>query len=155
MIWHRDAGGSPSNEEPLGPAPHALPEIKGPFTASADKISPATKHSSAVTRMSEKSKVDGFWSWFRGIAATLAVDVENPSLLGELDEKVLELDSKLDWEIGPGSTEPWQLVISPSLDRDLWQKARGMVARAAVIEGGISLRQNGKGLGLRVYNRGV
>ena len=58
-----------------------------------------------------------------------------PRWQSELDEKVLELDSKLDWEIGPGSTEPWQRVISPSLDRDLWQKARGIVARAPVIEG--------------------
>jgi hypothetical protein len=41
----------------------------------------------------------------------------------------------LSWEIGPGSHEPCQFVISPNLDRRLLQKTREIVSRAPVLEG--------------------
>src|SRR6266853_1401460 len=85
--------------------------------------------------MSEKAKVEAFWSWFSGIAAALALDIENPSLLEELDARVLELGSMLSWEVGPGSTEPLQFVVSPNLNRNLRQKAREIVSRAPVLKG--------------------
>jgi hypothetical protein len=85
--------------------------------------------------MTESMRVEVFWSWFTGIAAALATDVENPSLLQELDIRVRELDSMLSWEVGPGSSEPWQLVISPNLNRDLRQKAQEIVSLAPVLEG--------------------
>jgi hypothetical protein len=85
--------------------------------------------------LSEKEKIDDFWSWFSGIAVSLATDIESPSLLEELDTRVGELDSMLSWEVGPGSSEPWQLVISPDLNRDLRKKAREIVSRAPVLEG--------------------
>ena len=40
----------------------------------------------------------------------------------------------LSWEIGPGSHELHQFVISPNLDRRLLQKAREIVSRAPVVE---------------------
>jgi hypothetical protein len=85
--------------------------------------------------MTEKRKVEGFWNWFCGIASSLAVDVENPSLIEQLDLRINELDSMLSWEIGPGSCEPWQLVISPNLDRDLRPKAQEIISHAPVIQG--------------------
>jgi hypothetical protein len=87
------------------------------------------------TIMNDKEKIEDFWSWFSGIAVSLATDIESPSLLEELDTRVRGLDSKLSWEVGPGSSEPWQLVISPDLNRDLRQKAREIVSRAPVLEG--------------------
>jgi len=85
--------------------------------------------------MIENTKLDAFWNWFRGVAASLAADIENRSLLEEIDARVSQLDSKLSWEVGPGSHEPWQLVISPNLDRDLRQKTREIISHAPVIEG--------------------
>jgi hypothetical protein len=85
--------------------------------------------------MSEKEKIEDFWSWFSGIAVPLATDIESHSLLEELDTRVRHLDSMLSWEVGPGSSEPWQLVISPDLNRDLRQKAREIVSHAPVLEG--------------------
>jgi hypothetical protein len=64
----------------------------------------------------------------------LAGDVENASVLEELDKKVYELDPKLSWEIGPGSSALWQLVISPNLNRDLRQKAQEIVSQAPELE---------------------
>lgn len=46
-----------------------------------------------------------------------------------------ELDSELSWEVGPGSCEPWQLVISPNLDRDLRPKAQEIISHAPVVQG--------------------
>ena len=75
--------------------------------------------------MTESTRVGDFWSWFSSIAASLAVNIESPALLEELDTWVRDLDSMLSWEVGPGSSEPWQLVISPNLNRELAAKNAG------------------------------
>lgn len=82
-----------------------------------------------------KRSIDEFWTWFRGIAPSLAANVENPHLLEELDARMRALDSELSWEIGPGSCEPWQLVISPNLDRDLRPRAQEIIYHAPVVQG--------------------
>ena len=82
-----------------------------------------------------KRKIDEFWTWFSTIAASLTANAENSPLLEELDARMRELDSELSWEIGPGSCEPWQLVISPNLDRDLRPRAREVISHAPVIHG--------------------
>ena len=43
-------------------------------------------------------------------------------LLEDLDKRIVDLDPMLSWEIGPGSSEPLQLVISPNLDLDLLKR---------------------------------
>src|SRR5690348_3945524 len=83
----------------------------------------------------ESGRVSEFWKWFKNIASSLVADVQNGPLLQELDSKLAHLNSKLSWEIGPGSSEPWQLVISPNLDPDLRQTATDIIAHAPVIEG--------------------
>jgi hypothetical protein len=85
--------------------------------------------------MIETAKIAEFWNWFQEIASSLAQDLENPSLVKELDTRIGEMDSNLSWEIGPGSHEPSQFVISPNLDRDLREKAREIISRAPVIQG--------------------
>jgi hypothetical protein len=86
-------------------------------------------------KMTERAKIDEFWNWFQSVEASLAADIENPSLLQQLDARMHELDSMLSWEIGPGACDPRQLVISPNLDRDLWPKAQEIISRAPVIRG--------------------
>jgi hypothetical protein len=85
--------------------------------------------------MNEEAKIEDFWRWFSGVAARLAVDIENPSLLEQIDERIVDLDPLLSWEIGPGSSETLQLVISPNLDLNLLQKARKIISAAPVLDG--------------------
>lgn len=85
--------------------------------------------------MIDGPQIKQFWKWFRGAASPLAADVQNSSLLSELDARVRGLDPELSWEIGPGSHEPWQLVISPNLDRDLRPCAQKIVSHAPTIRG--------------------
>jgi|SRR5579864_8664681 len=85
--------------------------------------------------MTQNKNIKDFWDWFREIAALLSRDVENPLLLQEVDARVHRLDSTLSWEIGPGSHEPWQFVISPNLDRQLRTKAQEIVSQAPVMHG--------------------
>jgi hypothetical protein len=80
-----------------------------------------------------QTRINEFWSWFCDVAEALAGNVENPTLLKDFDGRVRDLDPKLSWEIGPGLSKPWQLVISPNLDRDLREEARAIVACAPVL----------------------
>jgi hypothetical protein len=81
----------------------------------------------------EQTKIAEFWSWFHSVAGALAANVESPALVKEIDNRVRDLDPKLSWEIGPGLSKPWQLVISPNLNRDLREKARAIVSRAPAL----------------------
>jgi len=81
----------------------------------------------------KRRTISEFWNWFRDIAGALASNVEDSTLLKELDRRVRELDPKFSWEIGPGLSKSWQLVISPNLNRDLREKARAIVARAPAL----------------------
>ncbi len=83
---------------------------------------------------SEKiDRVEAFWAWFTTIAAGLAANVEEPTLVHELDARVRDLDEALSWEIGPGLSKPWQFVISPNLDPELREKTRAIVSRAPAL----------------------
>src|SRR5947209_13882550 len=82
-----------------------------------------------------KSSIDEFWRWFRQVAAALESNIEAPSLLKELDVRLRNLDAELSWEIGPGRSKPWQLVISPNLNRDLRERASRIVTRAPTLPG--------------------
>jgi hypothetical protein len=78
-------------------------------------------------------KISAFWAWFSSISDELAANVEEKAVLEELDKKVRDLHPGLSWEIGPGRTREWQLVISPNLDRELRSLARAIVAQAPVL----------------------
>jgi hypothetical protein len=78
-------------------------------------------------------QIKEFWNWFREVAEALAVNAENAALVRELDRKVRNLNPRLSWEIGPGLSKPWQLAISPNLDRNLREEARAIVARAPLL----------------------
>jgi hypothetical protein len=81
-------------------------------------------------RSEKTDEMRAFWRWFETIAADLAANVEDPTLLRELDRRVRGIDEALSWEIGPGLSRSWQLVISPNLDPALRQRARDVVSAA-------------------------
>src|SRR5258708_49788 len=83
----------------------------------------------------KQTKIGEFWHWFRDVAGMLAANVESPALVKELDDRVRQFDPELSWEIGPGISKSWQLVISPNLNRDLRDKARAIVSGAPVLAG--------------------
>lgn len=84
-------------------------------------------------KLKNPKKIDEFWNWFCGIAEVLTANVENQELLNELEKRVRDLHPKLSWEIGPGLSKLWQLVISPSLIRDLREATREIVSAAPTL----------------------
>lgn len=92
------------------------------------------KSENQSTKSTRRSRTASeFWNWFRDIAGALASNVEDSMLLRELDRRVRQLDPKLSWEIGPGLSKSWQLVISPNMDRELRGRAREVVGRAPAL----------------------
>jgi hypothetical protein len=61
--------------------------------------------------------IQAFWSWFQGVAGTLADSFENEQLQEELDEELSKL-GELGWELGPGLEAECALAISPDGDVD-------------------------------------
>jgi len=74
-----------------------------------------------------------FWSWFLKTADSIASNPQDPAVLSELDGRLRRLDSRLSWEIGPGLSKRWQLVISPNLKRSLRKIAKTVVSAAPVL----------------------
>lgn len=79
-------------------------------------------------------RISGFWEWFQANAGAIANDPENPELVNELDQRVRLLAPELTWEIGPGVSKPWQLVVSPDCQEDFRELARSVVAAAPSLE---------------------
>ena len=75
-------------------------------------------------------ETESFWHWFEDVANDLALNLENPAIVRELDRRVRGLHPELSWEIGPGLERACQLVISPNLNPGLRTTAREIVARA-------------------------
>jgi hypothetical protein len=80
-------------------------------------------------------RVEQFWKWFVENADAIASAKENPDVLSKLDSEVTSLDSGISWEIGPGAFKPWQLVLSPNLNRDLRETTRAIVAASPTLSG--------------------
>ncbi len=78
----------------------------------------------------KQKQINDFWSWFSSSAEALETNVEDAALLAQLNARVRNLDPQLSWEIGPGLSKPWQLVISPNLDRDLRKLATDVISHA-------------------------
>jgi hypothetical protein len=81
----------------------------------------------------KSEKISEFWDWFTGIASKLATNIEDVALVAELNNRVRDLEPRLSWEIGPGLRKPWQLVISPNLNRALRGETRAIVSHAPVL----------------------
>ena len=77
-----------------------------------------------------KQAIDEFWSWFSDMSIRLASNTADQSLIRELDTWIRGLHPKLSWELGPGISKSWQLVISPNLDANLRAEAALIVSRA-------------------------
>jgi hypothetical protein len=80
------------------------------------------------------NRADEFWAWFAPIADDLAESFDAPTILEELDRRIMDLGNYA-WEIGPGLREENALVISPGGDRNLLTATREIVAQAPAIEG--------------------
>ena len=85
-------------------------------------------------RTPETKLIKEFWRWFRENAETIATHPTNKPMLDDLDLHVRGLDPNLSWEIGPGLSKPWQLVISPNLSRCLRKVARSIVSHAPLLD---------------------
>lgn len=83
----------------------------------------------------QPTMVIAFWIWFESIAVPLRNNFQNALILEELEARIRELDPNLSWEIGPGSNETCQFVISPNLDVGLREKAREIIVHAPVLAG--------------------
>ncbi len=81
------------------------------------------------------TKIIEFWTWFESTAVSLRNNFQNALILEQLDARIRELDPSLSWEIGPGSNETCQFVISPNLDVSLREKAREIIDHAPVLAG--------------------
>lgn len=80
------------------------------------------------------SAVAEFWDWFRDNAESIAEKIDESSGFDELDRRVLSLSPGLSWDIGQGLLKSRQFVISPSLNRDLREIARLIVANAPKLD---------------------
>jgi hypothetical protein len=86
----------------------------------------------AVTDLNEEH-ITEFWKWFTYHCNELSADLNNESLLDELDEEISGLGD-LAWEIGPGVIASNQLVISPGGDSDLLQLTEKIVSVAPELD---------------------
>jgi hypothetical protein len=85
-------------------------------------------------RLSPHPPIEAFWRWFGGIAPELGTDLENQSLLDELDERVARLGD-VSWEVGPGRREVNALVITPDGARNKLDACRHIVTLAPSVPG--------------------
>jgi hypothetical protein len=83
----------------------------------------ATQRASAATILTQRalslatdSPTVEFWRWFVANSSRFADDYDQPDLVTALDCRVQALNPKLSWEIGPGTSKQFQLVISPDLN---------------------------------------
>jgi hypothetical protein len=78
-----------------------------------------------------QAESDAFWRWFSQAASRLEADnFSDPDTLRQLDRHLFNVDSRLNWEIGPGATSPAQLVISPNFNPELVPICKSLLARA-------------------------
>lgn len=68
-----------------------------------------------------------FWKWFSSVEAAIR-ETQSDELLRELDRRIFNIDSRLNWELGPAQPSGMQLVISPNFDRELVPVCRRIVA---------------------------
>lgn len=89
-----------------------------------------------MTRQKSKRNtgIERFWKWFQQVADDLGKNLENDTILQELDRRVSELGN-VAWEVGPGKIEPSALVITPDGAVGEIEKCRRIVALAPTIEG--------------------
>ncbi len=75
------------------------------------------------------TQIRSFWEWFSRAANELEGDFGNDELLEELDTKVRQL-GPVSWEIGPGMTKDFLLVITPDGDASRLALTRHIVELA-------------------------
>ena len=74
--------------------------------------------------------INEFWTWFGSIADSLAANVEDATLLKDLNTRIVNLHPDVSWEIGPGIKSELFLALSPNLNRSLLLTTRHIVSYA-------------------------
>jgi hypothetical protein len=84
-----------------------------------------------------EGKVAEFWAWFVTEKSSLERELDGATwtLVSKLDRYVRQLDERLNWDIGPGDTCRWRLVISPGGERALLPLSEAIIARAPPLPG--------------------
>jgi hypothetical protein len=82
------------------------------------------------------SELVDFWDWFASIAKTLEEgELSDSPILTELGRRIFNIDSRLNWEVGPTPGAGSQLVISPNYDEELVPLCQSIVTLAPNIGG--------------------
>lgn len=82
-----------------------------------------------------KKDVKAFWNWFREVALSLEQsNFGDAKVLREVDRRLFNIDSRMNWEIGPGSLSSCQLVLSPNFNKDLVATCKAVLDLAPSIE---------------------
>ena len=82
-----------------------------------------------------KDEIEAFWRWFAGIAPGLAASLFDSVDHAEFDRRVKALDAGLVWELGPGQSEEYALVVSPGGRRPLLEVSQLVASLAPMIKG--------------------
>lgn len=78
----------------------------------------------------QSDRIEAFWKWFVSNAEPIGAEPDCPAIVEELDRRVSELHKDISWEIGPGASTPWQLVLSPNLNPQLRAVVKTVVKAA-------------------------
>jgi hypothetical protein len=81
------------------------------------------------------AKIARFWSWFAENRKLLQGSAVPQALLTQLTLQLESIDERLSWELGPGKTAPAQLVISPNLQREVFQISTRIISLAPHFDG--------------------
>lgn len=98
-------------------------------------IGPTPKPTSLKTP-SEKlcERIADFWRWFGANCGGLTPNVISEPLISELESRLFAME-RLDWEIGPGRSQPNLFALSPGGDEDLLRISRNIIALAPEVSG--------------------
>lgn len=73
-----------------------------------------------MTATKLETTIKAFWKWFASVSGKLdSSDFSDTELVAELDRRLFNIDSRINWEIGPGIRTSCQLVLSPNFSDDL------------------------------------
>ena len=83
-----------------------------------------------ISTISQKTNaINSFWDWFSVNCQAFEMNMENEVLLRELDKQVSNLGD-FDWEIGPGISKEYSLVVSPNGDINLLPSTKMIISSA-------------------------
>lgn len=86
-----------------------------------------------------EQKIKNLWKWFFANEEKIRNCIENESaseqdyISEQLNNLILDM-GVFSWEIGPGNSKDWSLIISPNGDKNLLRKSRGIIEKAPELD---------------------